>query len=182
MQHFYHNIQGWFDFENIYQEMVRNFPDGSHFVELGSWKGKSTAFMCVEIINSGKKIKFDCVDIWNGAGRVGEYDGDESVKNQSLYDEFIKNMEPAEGYYTPVRDWTAKAAQLYQPKSIDFIFIDAGHDYDSVRADVDAWLPKVKSGGIIGGHDFWQEGVNRAVTETFTNVIRNGSSWIYRVP
>jgi hypothetical protein len=183
MEHFFHTIQGWFDFANIYSDRVNAASEGAHFVELGTWKGKSASYMAVEIANSGKNIKFDCVDIWNGAGVPGEYENDASVKNQTLYEEFTKNMEPAAGYYTPVRAWTVEAADLYAPESLDFVFVDAGHDYDSVKADLHAWLPKVKPGGWIGGHDYsWAIGVKRAVNETFTNVSTNNTSWLYQVP
>lgn len=37
---------------------------------------------------------------------------------------------------------------------LDFVYIDAAHDYDNVKADVAAWYPLVRSGGVIGGHDF----------------------------
>ena len=59
MEHFYNNIKGWFNFDDLYSEMVAKHPSGSHFVEIGCWRGKSTAFMAVEIINSNKDIKFD---------------------------------------------------------------------------------------------------------------------------
>ena len=35
----------------------------------------------------------------------------------------------------------------------DFVFIDGDHRYESVRRDIQAWLPKVRPGGIMGGHD-----------------------------
>jgi hypothetical protein len=53
------------------------------------------------------------------------------------------------------------------PSDLDFVYIDGLHDYDGVRADIAAWWPKMKSGGVFGGHDFnvsWP-GVIRAVTE-----------------
>lgn len=54
--------EDWFSYANLYSEMVNRFPSGSHFFEIGSWKGKSSAYMAVEIVNSGKDIKFDCID------------------------------------------------------------------------------------------------------------------------
>jgi predicted O-methyltransferase YrrM len=51
---------------------------------------------------------------------------------------------------------------------LDFVYIDAGHDYDNVKADVQAWYPLVKTGGIIGGHDFTltaHDGLTEAVIE-----------------
>ena len=65
MEHFYQNLgQDWFTYPQLYKGMVEKFNEGSHFVEVGVWKGRSASFMAVEIHNSGKKIKFDCVDTW----------------------------------------------------------------------------------------------------------------------
>jgi hypothetical protein len=181
IEHFYNKIQGWFDFDNIYKEMVEKASDQSHFVEVGSWKGKSAAFMCVEIINSKKNIKFDCIDIWTGAGEIGEYDNDLSVKHQTLYEEFLQNMKPVSGYFTPIREWSDKAAVLYEDESLDFVFIDAGHSYENVLADISAWLPKIKSGGTIAGHDYsHSDGVRRAVNEKINKFTTNKSSWIFK--
>jgi len=182
MNHFYQNIPGWFDFGNIYEVMVNLASDDAHFVELGTWKGKSAAFMCVEIANSKKNIKFDCVDIWTGAGAPGEYDADASVQEQTLYDEFIAFMKPVQGLYNPVREWSDKAAVLYNDASLDFVFIDAGHSYENVIADIKAWLPKVKPGGFIGGHDYGSaEGVRQAVNELIAGYDVDGNSWIVQV-
>jgi predicted O-methyltransferase YrrM len=50
---------------------------------------------------------------------------------------------------------------------LDFVYIDANHDYQYVKEDIEAWYPLLKVGGVIGGHDFnWKEdGVIKAVTE-----------------
>jgi len=182
IDHFYSNIPGWFDFDDIYKHMIEISNPGAHFVEVGSWKGKSAAFMCVEIANSGKNIKFDCVDIWTGAGVTGEYDGDKSVQEQTLYEEFVNYMKPVEGLYTPVKEWSDKAAALYQDRSLDFVFIDAGHAYENVSADIRAWLPKVRPGGAIGGHDYpAAEGVQRAVQEQINEFTLINNSWMAKV-
>ena len=182
IDHFYTNIPGWFDFDDIYRDIIGRASNGAHFVEVGSWKGKSAAFMCVEIANSGKNIRFDCVDIWTGAGVPGEYDRDKSVKEQTLYEEFINYMKPVEGLYTPVKEWSDKAAARYQDRSLDFVFIDAGHAYENVSADIRAWLPKVKPGGAIGGHDYPSaEGVRRAVQEQINDFTLIRNSWMAQV-
>lgn len=66
MKHYYKNIQGWFGARELYRAVVGEFESGSRFVEIGAWKGQSTAFMAVEIINSGKQIEFNVVDTWQG--------------------------------------------------------------------------------------------------------------------
>ena len=47
-----------------------------------------------------------------------------------------------------------EAANLYSDNSLDFVFIDASHDYVNVKKDIEHWYPKVKTGGIIAGHDY----------------------------
>lgn len=180
MEHFYQNVPGWFDFGNIYSTMVQLAPDNAHFVELGSWKGKSAAYMCVEIANSGKNIKFDCVDIWTGEGEA--YQNDPSVKQQTLYDDFLHYMEPAKGLYTPIKEWSDKAAVHFEDNSLDFVFIDAGHEYENIYADIVAWKPKMKKGGFMGGHDFFSSpGIERAVNELLPGFDTDTSSWIIQI-
>lgn len=62
----------------------------------------------------------------------------------------------------------------------DFIFIDAGHSYEAVRADIDAWKSKVCDGGWFGGHDYHPHhpGVMRAVDEVFpSRKLLDGWIW-----
>ena len=47
--------------------MLEKFSGPAHFVEIGSYKGRSSSYMAVEIVNSGKSITFDCVDTWKGS-------------------------------------------------------------------------------------------------------------------
>ncbi len=58
-----------------------------------------------------------------------------------------------------------EAAQHVPDGTLDFIFIDANHDYEYVKQDLEVWAPKVRPGGIFSGHDYRWEGVSRAVQE-----------------
>lgn len=65
---------------------------------------------------------------------------------------------------------SAKVATKLPEGVFDFVYVDAAHDYDSVKEDLDLWSKKVKPGGLICGHDYWQSGsswpgVKRAVDE-----------------
>ena len=90
MEHYCEDIQGWFDFHTVYANAVKEADDGSHFVEVGSWKGKSSVFMGVEIINSGKDIKFDCIDIWEHDKASKKY----NFNPNEAFEEFKKNIIP----------------------------------------------------------------------------------------
>jgi hypothetical protein len=175
MKHFYNKIHGWFTFPQLYTDMVSRFPSGSHFVEIGVWKGKSAAFMAVEIINSKKQIRFDCVDTWKGSEEHldphGEAFEPELLKNKDwIWDCFNKNIEAVKKVVHPIRKPSLEAVQLYADNSLDFVFIDAAHDYENVTKDVEAWFPKVITNkGIIAGHDYsWGPEVKRAVDDFFT--------------
>lgn len=74
--------------------------------------------------------------------------------------------------------------------SLDLVFIDAEHTYDAVKADIAAWLPKVRSGGILAGHDYGSmrkfAGVKHAVDEWAaatgrTVEVMDGKVWFCRI-
>lgn len=172
----------WFSFPNLYSRMVEKFPSGSKFVEVGSWKGKSSAYMAVEIANSNKKIDFYCIDTWEGSV---EHEGMEELSR--LYDIFIDNMRPVEPYYFPLKLKSLEAVSKFEDESLDFVFIDASHEYDDVKADILAWLPKVKPGGILAGHDYYFNaeffpGVYAAVNEVLDYFETDENCFIHQKP
>jgi len=178
MDHFYQHLEGWFTFPGLYSHVVNTCPTNSHFVEVGAFLGKSASFMAVEIINSGKPIKFDCVDTWQGSIEHGLTTEEQ---HKWLYNKFLQNIEPVKNVINPIKAFSVDAAKQYTDNSLDFVFIDAGHEYEDVKADLEAWYPKVKQGGIIAGHDYFDPadpehgykfpGVKRAVDEFFSGNI-----------
>jgi predicted O-methyltransferase YrrM len=146
MEHIYNQPQfgeDWFTYPDLYAQMVRHFPSGSTFVEVGSHIGKSASFMSVEIANSQKDIKFFTVDFWL------------SVNEPDRFKIFMKNMRPVRKFFKPLKMSSILAANMFNTNSIDFLFLDAGHSYEDIIADMTAWYPKVKRGGIIAGHDYY---------------------------
>ena len=82
MDHIFENIPGWFNFDYIYDIEVKEAQDGAHFVEVGSWKGRSSAYLAVLIANSGKQIRLDCVDTWLGSNEVAHTTDADVVDNR----------------------------------------------------------------------------------------------------
>jgi len=184
MEHFYHTLDGenWFNYETIYKKAVEICPSNSHFVEIGAWKGRSSCFMAVEIINSGKSIKFDCVDTWEHP-EISLNSEEVGTDITGVYETFLKNIEPVKDTITQIKLPSWEAAELYDNESLDFIFVDGRHDYLSVRKDLQCWFPKVKVGGIIAGHDYHLDiGVFPAVHEYFQDTQNveqhDGGCWL----
>ena len=75
------------------------------------------------------------------------------------------------GLVTTVRDFGANFLHSLQNNFLDWIYIDANHQYDAVSMEIDMAIPKVKNGGYILGHDYtsetvlWGNSVIRAVNE-----------------
>ena len=70
-----------------------------------------------------------------------------------------------------IKGYSPEVCKDFQDNSVDFVYIDGLHDYDSVKADIEGWYPKVKTNGIISGHDYSERdwiGVVNAVKEFTT--------------
>ena len=186
MEHFYQTVDGWFNFREIYDDAIREADSGDVMVEIGSWYGRSAAYMAVEIANSGKQIDFYCVDTWTGSVDLPWMATHLATRGHSAFPFFRENMERG-GVWNLVKTInrpSIEAATLFENESVDFVMVDGSHDYTSVRDDVRAWLPKLKSNGLMAGDDAAWPGVLIGVRETIPtseiNITNNGDNWWYR--
>jgi hypothetical protein len=114
MDHYWQMLPGpqWFSGAGIYAEQVRAARDGAVFVELGAWKGRSSAFMGVEIANSGKRIDFYAVDHWLGS-EESDHDSDPDARLNRLFEVFEDNIGPVRSFVHPLRSDSAAAAARF---------------------------------------------------------------------
>lgn len=173
IDHFFSGIHGFFTWPQYYSHVARVMPAQAHCVEVGACDGQSAAYLAVELSNEcqrrrtatfpGVTMNFPRLDLVDNFGW-----------QQSTVDRLRSTLDPVKHIIGEIHmSDSAEAAKKYPDahdgEGLDFVFIDADHSYGSVRADIAAWLPKVKSGGIIAGHDFAPEfpGVIQAVSEAF---------------
>lgn len=86
----------------------------------------------------------------------------------------VERLKPHAGRVKLIRLGSVEASRQFAPGSLDFVYIDGAHDHESVKADLEAWYPKLSENGILAGHDWTDQpihaGVKQAVTE-FARVI-----------
>jgi predicted O-methyltransferase YrrM len=158
MARHYQSIEGWFDFDDIYELALRRCGSKpAAFVEVGAYKGRSTCYLAERIHEAGLHIRLDVVDT---------FAGDQDVGRGDLWPEFAANLGRA-GLLSDItvhRCGSVEAASTFQDQSLDFVFIDARHTFDAVSQDLAAWWPKLRPGGLIAGHDYiYSPGVKAAV-------------------
>ena len=67
----------------------------------------------------------------------------------------VANLSQYQSRYTMVRKKSPLAANDFENESLDFIYLDANLKYSFVKSDIEAWFPKIRTGGIISGHDYF---------------------------
>jgi len=119
--------------------------------------------ICVEIgvLNGeySKKIlkqkpkKLYMIDIWDSVEK--DYDDISNNKNHpNAYKEALAIANQYSNEAIMIKKNSLEAVLNFEDESIDFLYIDANHAYDFIKKDIEAWYPKVKKGGIFGGHDY----------------------------
>ena len=154
-------------------------------VELGCREGHSSIYIAkaIQAECRGRGLLY-CVDWYLGSAGTPEKRDDPDLVQLS---NFVANVyaEKLADVVTLVVCRTEDAARLFGDGSVHLVWIDGGHSYSQIRADVEAWWPKVAAGGIISGHDYdvWHHGVCKYVTERFgIGALSPPRNWCARKP
>lgn len=134
--------------------LAKTLTKNSVCVEIGSYIGASSLLIAKGLTNNSKLY---CIDTWqNDAMTEGNWDS---------FNEFSTNTKSVRSKIQTIRKTSLEAVQDFNLQ-IDYLFIDGDHSYEGVKSDVDAWFPKLKSGGIVVMHDIgWAEGVIKVIVE-----------------
>lgn len=175
VRRYWYEIDGWFHWRSAQEEAVSSFPDGSRFVEVGTYLGRSLCSLGEVVERSGKNIGVIGIDTCRGNGPEGWRSQDYhagAVQNGggTFAGTLHKNVLDCgfgDKIVLIISD-SVSASRLFGDASLDWVHLDARHDYASVKADIEAWLPKVKPGGWLSGDDYdtqkWPE-VVKAVSD-----------------
>ncbi len=158
-------IEGWM----TYPDLLWLYEQGKKFksiIEVGSWAGRSSHALLSGGMKQVPASAIICVDTWQGAKDPQDLTNT-MAKQRDMLGVFKQNV----GMFpnlTIIPKSSMEAAKDFADKSVECVFIDAGHTYEEVLQDIDAWLPKATK--MLCGHDYlpntWM-GVVQAVDERF---------------
>jgi hypothetical protein len=132
-----------------FPHLLNNMGLNGSGVELGTFKGQ---FSKIILDNWGGSLFM--VDVWRPLSQE-EYDDQSNHANHSdAYSVAMENTREHAERAHMLRCKGEIAANLFTDESLDFAYIDANHTYEAVLDDIALWYPKVKSGGILAGHDY----------------------------
>ena len=151
--------------------------------EVGVQEGKTFKYLVQQI----PTLKLYGIDIWSLDKNV-RWDGttnEELIKlpkhlNQIELESWIKKHSLSDRAIL-IRSFSDKCLDQFEDGSLDFVFIDASHQYPDVLKDIKLWTKKVKIGGYVTGHDIDMDGVRQAVSESFKKYEVTGHDNVWSV-
>lgn len=179
----WYEIDGWFTWRSAQEEAVKFFPANSRFVEVGTYLGRSLCSLAEVVSQSGKNITIVGIDTCRGSGPEGwrgkDYHQNAVAEGNGTFAGALhKNLIDC-GFGDKVVliiSNSVSASGLFSDGSLDWVHLDARHDYASVKADIEAWLPKIKAGGWLSGDDYdeqkWPE-----VVKAVGDLLPGAQSW-----
>ena len=159
--------------------------------EICVWKGELSA----DVLRYFPNLRLVMIDLWEAYNKSAMHDKDNNAEAmQVAYDEARGATRFASFRRTIFKGFSVASARSFDLEKLDWFFLDCDHFYDSVKADLHAWWPKLKPGGIAAGHDYngagdrrkgW--GVKRAVDEFFSDLglevhVDPGRVWWVKKP
>lgn len=161
-----HSIQGLITLaeSDRLAELAGEVPVWASIVEIGSHTGRSTLWLAAGA-RSGHGAHVTAVDPWPEPGYTAHYedvksddDPFEFATGEAVFERFCVNVdaEAAWDMITVLRASSLDVADAWV-NPIGLLFLDAMHGFADVKADCEAWLPKVTTGGVIALHDWFDD-------------------------
>lgn len=135
-------------------DLIKRLKPRSTMAEIGVWRG----YFGSQILNETQVLKLYEIDPWSG--QTGVYDDTGKPKTQEEHDaDYRQTLHHLRGHIPGkrveiIRGRSIDVAASWKGPMLDAVYIDAGHTYEDVFSDLTAWAPRVKSTGVLMGHDY----------------------------
>jgi hypothetical protein len=164
--------------------LLERLPKGGVCAEIGVWKGDFSE----RILAVVRPARLHLIDPWQAvagqdyeSARYGGKLAEGQAEMDAIYAAVLERFarERRNGIVEVHRLTSAEAAERFRDGDLDFVYIDGNHRYEFVKADLEAYAPKLRPGGFLAGDDYgvegwWEDGVTRAVDE----FVRSGAATV----
>ncbi len=116
--------------------------------KIGAEIGVRTGVYSAAILSFNPKLKLYCIDPWSPYGRTSQDRQDQHFNRTQRRLEIYENV-------VYIKKTSMDALEDISDNSLDFVYIDGLHDFGNIMMDIINWSKKVKSGGIVSGHDYF---------------------------
>ena len=182
------NAHGWASNSPAFVDAIEEIKP-ELIIEVGTWMGGSSRTMAELCKIYSNTFEIVCIDTFLGSEEMWtrqSYLMSFDHGRPTVYDHFISNTIHAglTEYITPFPVDSINGFLTLKKFGVvpDLIYIDAGHDYDSVKADLERWSEILRQGGMILGDDWHHPPIKKAVADVFglENIVERGDkfSWI----
>jgi hypothetical protein len=140
-------------------ELLNHFNMFGDSAEVGVAEGRYS-----EQILSWGVPKLFMIDAWQKQDLFGDANFPQEWHNEN-YEEAKERVKRFGDKAIMLKGLSVEMANQIPDESLCFVYLDACHTYEAVLSDLNAYLPKLKQGGIMAGHDFLSKdyGVEKAV-------------------
>lgn len=174
LEHYWQSVPGHFWYREAYGQMLSEVAESGEpctWVEVGVFEGQALCWLGVEVWNRSLPVTIVGVDTF--AGWPGTKRG--VALREAFLLHTMRIRDKLGDRFQVVEAPSVQAATQFENGSLGVVWLDGDHDHTAVRADIAAWQPKVRSGGVIGGDDWLFPGVRDAVKATGRFEIVPGS-------
>jgi cephalosporin hydroxylase len=161
-------VPNWFDYSYLYERLVEEAPPNSWLVEIGVFHGASLRHLAHHAKAADKNLTVVGIDWGRGSGEHASHM--EGLPGKNLAGKMMETIITAgvADDCTIILAPSVKAAKFIPDGACHMVFIDGDHSMLGAMADIKAYLPKVRPGGVMAGHDYFTfGGVRTAVHQVF---------------
>lgn len=152
--------------------LIKHLNEHTVMAEIGCYAGESTVMFAENV-----KLIY-AIDPW-----LNLYDKNDKSSSifpmkevEKSFDERIKNFSNVK----KIKTTSIEGSKLFTDKVLDFVYIDANHQYNAVLEDIKIWIVKVKDKGLIGGHDYTSKPVRfRQVIKAVKDIFKKEPDFIF---
>ena len=124
-------------------------------LQVGAELGVQMGAYALMVLNHWRSCKkYYLIDCWRQQANYSDNANHGDMRQEDIFNESKRILQPYLHKVQYMKMYTSDAARLIPNSSLDFVYVDARHDYCGVKEDMELYWPKLRTGGIMAGHDY----------------------------